>query len=378
MQVSKAITLLSQSKRANKPGIPNKDVLSLTNGDPDFDTPDHIRDAAIAAIREGHTHYTSQIGEADLRDAIARHVSGLGGGKFTADDILVTAGATSGLYATMKAYLDVGDEVLIHDPSFSLYADIARSIGAVPVFVPWDEKLRLDMDALERAVSPRTRMLLLNNPVNPTGIVFTQAEVQDVADFVIRHNMLLLSDEAYDHLVFDGHTMTSAVQFEDLADRLILINTCSKTFAMTGWRLGYVAARNSLVQAPTMIHRTSVGFVNSISQRAALAAFTSQTDWQRYMLNEYTKRRDLMCGLVNDIPGLHCEKPEGTFYVFVRVEVEMPSTAFTEHCLKHGVAVRNGPEFGPNGEGYIRLTFAGKPEHFKLGLERLENAMRLL
>ena len=378
MKVSQAVERLGQSQRANKLGRPGKEVVSLASGDPDFDTPDHIRDAAITAIREGQTHYSSAVGEADLRGAIAQHISGLGGEDFTTGDILVTAGAASGIYASMTAYLDAGDEVLIHDPSYSLYADVALSIGAVPVYVPWAANLRVDMGALEQAVTPRTRMFILNNPVNPTGIVFSGAEMQEVADFVLRNDLLLLSDEAYDHLVYDGRRMISAARFAELDDRLILINTCSKTFAMTGWRVGYVAARKNLIRAAAMMHRTSVGFVNTIAQRAAVTAFTVGTNWQGQMLGEYAVRRDLMCGVVNGIPGLRCEKPEGAFYVFVRVDVNMTSEALAEHCLKHGVAVRSGTEFGPRGEGYLRLTFAGRPAQFELGLRRLETAMRAI
>src|SRR5262249_25565828 len=160
--------------------------------------------------------------------------------------ILITNGAAAGIYASMVAYLDADDEVLLHDPSYSLYWDVARCVNATPVFVPWTANLRLDIEAMERAVTPRTRMFVLNNPVNPTGIVFTEAEIRAVADFVQRHDLVLIADEAYDHLVFDGRPMVSAGRLEEIADRTVVINTCSKTFAMTGWRIGYVAARHGL------------------------------------------------------------------------------------------------------------------------------------
>lgn len=378
IKASQAVERLSGSQRAKKLSRPSGDVISLASGDPSFDTPDHIREAGIAAIRGGKTHYSAPMGETDLRRAVASYLSTLGGGTFEADHVLITNGAASGIYASMVAYLDPGDEVLLHDPCYSLYWDVARSAGAVPVFVPWTDKLRLDMDALEQAVTPRTRMLVLNNPVNPTGIVFTDAEMKAVRDFVLRHDLLLIADEAYDHLVFDGRPMISAARFEDLMDRTIVINTCSKTFAMTGWRVGYVAARGGLLKAVAVIHRTSVGFVTTIGQKAAVTAFTTKTNWPGRMLDEYARRRDLMCELVNAMPGLHCEKPEGAFYVFVRVNAPVTSEALTEHCLKHGVAVRSGTEFGSRGEGFIRLTFAGEPAQFKPGLERLAQAMRAL
>ncbi|HUK10069.1 MAG TPA: pyridoxal phosphate-dependent aminotransferase [Stellaceae bacterium] len=376
---SQAVARLGQSQRAKNLARAPKDVISLASGDPSFDTPDHIREAGIAAIREGHTHYAPPMGDSDLRAAIARQLSTLGGGEFRADDVLITNGAASGIYAAMVAYLDPGDEVLLHDPTYSLYADVALAIGATAVFVPWDAELRLDVAALERAVTPKTRMLVVNNPVNPTGIVFTRTEMQAVADFVRRHDLMLITDEAYDHLVYDNREMISAAHFAEIADRTIVINTCSKTFAMTGWRVGYAAARGGLIRAAGVIHRTATNNMNSMAMRAAVAAYTVETDWQRRMLGEYARRRDTMCNMVNAMPGLSCAKPEGAFYVFVRVNVPMSSEELTAHCLRHGVAVRSGTEFGPRGgEGFIRLTFAGDPKEFKPGLERLDKAMRAL
>jgi len=378
VQPSQAVQRLSQSQRAKKLTRPGAEVVSLASGDPSFDTPEHIREAAIAAMREGRTHYSAPVGEADLRSAIARQLSELGGGAFRAEDIQITSGAASGIHAAMSAYLDPGDEVLLNDPCYSLYADVALAIGAVPVFVPWSAALRLDIEALQRAVTPRTRLFILNNPVNPTGIVFTGAEMQEVVEFVCRNDLLLISDEAYDHIVFDGRTMISAAGFAALADRLILVNTCSKTFAMTGWRVGYLAARSGLIRAAAVMHRNSVGFVNTFAQRAAVTAFNTNSNWPARMLEEYTGRRNLMCDMVNAMPGLSCERPEGAFYVFVRVDAPLSSEALTEHCLQHGVAVRSGTEFGPGGEGFIRLTFAGEPTKFQPGLERLARAMHAL
>ena len=379
MQISDAVKRLSQSQRAKKTTqAAARAVISLASGDPDFRTPDYIVEAALKAIQDGHTHYAPPMGLAALREVIAHDLSSLGGGPFTPDDILVTNGASSGIYAAMVATLNPGDQVLLHDPTYSLYSDVALSIGAVPVFVPWTQSLRLDMGAMERAVTPQTRMFVLNNPVNPTGVTFTPAEMQDVAEFVRRHDLLLLSDEAYDHLVFDGRPMVSAASFPELAERAIILNTCSKTFAMTGWRVGYAAARGGLCKPIGVIHRTVVNNINTISQHAALAAYSIHTGWQAEMLAEYTSRRDTMCDMVNVMPGLSCEKPEGAFYVFVRVDAKLSSEALTEHCLNHGVAVRSGTEFGPGGEGFIRLTYAGGVSSFQPGLERLHTAMKAL
>jgi aspartate aminotransferase len=379
IQVSDAVKRLGSSQRSKKLARPAPgDVISLASGDPSFRTPDYIAQAAIKAINDGHTHYAPPMGLAGLRSAIAVGLSAQGGGTFAAEDILVTNGASSGIYAAMLAYLNPGDEVLLHDPTYSLYSDVALSAGATPVLVPWTAALRLDIAAMERAITPRTRMFVLNNPVNPTGITLTPAEMRMVADFVVRHDLILLADEAYDHLVFDGRPMTSAATFPELADRTVILNTCSKTFAMTGWRVGYAAARGGLIKGIGVIHRTIVNNINSISQHAALAAYSEQTGWQGEMLAEYTRRRDVMCEMVNAMPGLRCAQPEGAFYVFVRVDAALTSEALTDHFLQHGVAVRSGTEFGPRGEGYIRLTFAGETTRFQPGLERMDKAMRLL
>jgi len=378
MRVSDAIQRLSGSQRAGNLARPGPDIISLASGDPDFRTPDYIVDAAKAALDAGLTHYAPGLGLTPLRAVIAEQLSGLGGGAFAMEDVIITNGAASGIYAAMLATLNPGDEVLLHDPTFSLYADVALSAGFVPVFVPWTVDLRLDMPALERAVTPRTRMFVLNNPVNPTGIVLTMAEMQAIADFVTKYDLLLLSDEAYDHLVFDGRPMISAASFEQLADRALIVNTCSKTFAMTGWRIGFAAARGGGATPIGVMQRTVVNNIATMNQHAALAAYSIKTSWQADMLAEYTKRRDVMCEMVNAMPGLHCEKPEGAFYVYVRVDAKVSSEALTAHCLRHGVAVRSGTEFGARGEGFIRLTFAGAITSFEPGLGRLNIAMRAL
>ncbi len=378
VRTSQAVQRLSRSQRVKKLSVDWKDVISLDRGDPSFNTPDYICEAAIEAIRQGYTHYPPAPGDPQLRSAIASQLSALGGGSFSPADVFITNGATSAIYASMVAYLDPGDEVLLHDPTYSLYQDVALSIGAVPVSVPWAPDLHLDMDALERAVTPKTRMLVINNPCNPTGVALRPDETRALADFVRRHDLLVVSDEAYDHLIYDGRPFLSFAAFEELADHAIVINTASKTYAMTGWRIGYIAARNGLVKAPTVIHRTALGGVNHIAQRAAAAAFGRETGWKQQMLAEYTRRRDLMWQMVNEMPGLSCAKPEGTFYLFVRVDVPITSERLTEHCAKHGVSVRSGTEYGPRGEGFIRLTFAGEVSEFKPGLERLGKAMRAL
>ena len=380
IKISRAALRVGSSERAKKLGssVSATDVIALHIGDPSFVTPDYVREAAIEAIQQGYTHYPPALGDVQLRKTLAEQLSSLGGGEYRPDEIMVCNGANSAIYAAMVAYLDPGDEVLLHDPTYSLYQDVALSIGAVAVPVGWDANLHLDIDALEKAVTPKTRMFVLNSPCNPTGIVLTPEENRAVADFVKRHDLLLASDEAYDHLVYDGRPFVSMAAFEDIADRTFVINTCSKTFAMTGWRVGFLAARKGLLKGAADIHRTALGTVNWIAQRAAYKAYSQKTSWQEDMLVEFTRRRDLMYTMVNEMKGLKCAKPEGTFYTFVHVEVPLTSEELTEHLMKHGVAVRSGTEYGKRGEGFIRLCFAGEIAKFKPGLERLAVAMQAL
>jgi aspartate aminotransferase len=381
VKVAQAARRVGFSERAKKLGggsAPDADIISLHIGEPSFVTPEYVRDAAIEAIHEGYTHYPPPSGDAQLRKVIAEQLSEAGGGVFSPNEVMISNGANSAIYAAMVAYLDPGDQVLLHDPTYSLYQDVALTIGATAVPVPWSSDLHLDLEALEKAVTPKTRMFILNNPCNPTSIVLTPDETCAIAKFVKRHDLLLISDEAYDHLVYDGRPFVSMASYEEIAGHTLIVNTCSKTFAMTGWRVGYLAARMGLLKPAADIHRTALGPVNWIAQRAALKAYTKKTSWQQEMLAEFTQRRDLMHAMVNETPGLKCQKPEGAFYAYVQAQVPLSSEQLTEHLMRNGVAVRSGTEYGRRGEGFIRLCFAGEIAQFKPGLERLAQAMRAL
>lgn len=374
-KVAQAVDRLRHSQRPNFAAAPARaDTINLSKGDPGFATPDYICESAAEAMRHGYTHYPPGAGDLDLRTAIAEELSATGGGLFSPSDICITNGGTTGIYATMAAYLDPGDEVLLHDPSYSLYRDIALSLGAIPVMVPWNSRFHLDPDALEGAITRRTRMLVMDDPCNPTGAVLTPDEKRSVADIVGRHNLILLSDEAYDHLVYDGRPYVSAASFAELSANALITNTCSKRFAMTGWRIGYLAAREGLLEPASKLAQMIQGGVNYPSQRAAATAYTRQSDWQQRTLAEYTRRRDLMYQLVNNAPGLSCERPEGAFYAFVKTTGNWSSRDLVARGLEHGVAVRSGTEFGERGEGYVRLSFAGEPDSYAEGVARLADA----
>jgi aspartate/methionine/tyrosine aminotransferase len=373
-QPSAAIRRLQTSERAGRSAPPGPDVIPFQLGDPDFPTPPHIVEALGDAIERGFTHYAPFQGDPELRAVIADQLSQRSGAPWTADDVLITTGGSGAIYAGMVAYLDPGDQVLMPQPTFSLYADVARSVGADVAFTPLTSDLHLDLDALRAAAGPRARMVILCNPCNPTGTVFRRDELESLAAFCVERDLLLLADEAYDHILFDGRQHVSALDLPDMADRLLFVQTFSKTHAMTGWRLGYLAGRGGIAQAGLIAHRTAVGAVNSAVQRAGLVALTTPSDWPRRMNEEYEHRRDMLDEILGGAAGISWRKPEGTFYAFVKYDAPIPARDMTAFLLERGVAVRSGTEFGPGGEGYVRMSFATSRENIREGARRLAAA----
>jgi aspartate/methionine/tyrosine aminotransferase len=371
---SALIQRLQQSERAGASAPPGPDVVPLQTGDPDFPTPPHIVQAMGDAIEQGYTHYPPYQGDPELRAVIADDLTKQSDLTWTADDVAITNGGSGAIYGAMVSYLDPGDQVLIPQPTFSLYADVAASVGAEIAYVPLDEELHLDLDALRAAAGPRAKMVILVNPCNPTGTVFRRDEIEALARFCAERDLLLLADEAYDRLLFDGRQHVSTLTLPDIADRLLFTHTFSKTYAMTGWRLGYVAARGGMAKSATIVHRTAVGTVNWAVQRAGLAALTTPSDWPDRMLEEYAYRRGMLDELLHDAEGVSWRPPEGTFYAFLKYRADMSARDMTQYLLERGVAVRSGTEFGPGGEGHVRLSFATSRDNIREGAKRLAAA----
>ena len=374
-QPSAVIRRLQDSERAGQSASPGPGVIPLHTGDPDFPTPRHIVEALGDAIERGYTHYPPYQGDPELRAVIAEQLSARSGVWWTADDITITNGGSGAIYGGMISFLDPGDQVLIPQPTFSLYADVARSVGAEATDVALTEDLHLDMDALRAAAGPRARMVILCNPCNPTGVVFRPDELEDLAAFCIERDLLLLADEAYDHILFDGRTHVSALKLPDMADRVLFVQTFSKTYAMTGWRLGYLAARGGMAKLGMVVHRTAVGTVNAAVQRAGLVALTTPSDAPKQMVEEYAYRRGMLDELLSGTQGTSWRPPEGTFYAFVKYTADMSAREMTPYLLERGVAVRSGTEFGPGGEGYVRLSFATNRDNIREGARRLAAAL---
>jgi aspartate aminotransferase len=351
-------------------------LISLAIGDPDMPTPGHIVEALEVAIRSGYTHYADRPGDPELRSALAEHLSARFGRHVVFDEVLVTQGSSAGLASTMLASLNPGDRVLIPEPTYSLYADIARFAGAEPVFVGQTSNFHLDLDQIEAHASD-CKMVVICTPCNPTGAVYTRDELLNLGAICAKFGMLVLSDEAYDQIVFDGTEFASAMEIPALQEHLVYCQTFSKTYAMTGWRLGYVHADARIVAAANTVHQTFNGSLNAAVQRAALAALTGPMDWLSTIRRTYQRRRDLVVSALRDAPGLNLHPPEGTFYAFVGNDKGLSASEMAHRVQDHGVLVRPGTEFGPSGEGFVRISFSVADEILVQGLERLRNALEL-
>jgi aspartate aminotransferase len=358
---------------------PDKDIARLNVGDPCFPTPRHIVDAATAAMTEGYTHYAPSHGDPELRMAIARRASLRAGRPIEPSEVLVTAGATEAIYCALTAILDPGDEVILFDPSYSLYAVILNQIGAKPVYVAMTAELRPDLDLLERAITNRTRLVVINNPVNPTGVVFNEAELRAIAEIAAAKDLLVLADEIYDELVFAG-VFSSCLALADLADRLLYVNGFSKTYAMTGWRLGYLVAPTELLQPVHIIHSNCVAAVNWPAQRAGIAALQGPIEPIAAMVAGYDTRRQAVLQALAGTPGLRPIVPEGTFYLYIGFTFDtlISSADLTKLLVTEGVAVRSGTEYGRAGEGYLRLSYSATLDDIRLGAERLHRVFENL
>jgi aspartate aminotransferase len=345
-------------------------VVPLSMGEPDFDTPAPIVDAAVDALRAGYTHYADFNGDPDLRALIAEQAGATRGRAVDPADVLVTHGGTAAITAAVLATVDPDDRVLVPEPTYSLYVDAVNLAGGTPVYVPTPPDHHLDLDALATEIDC-ARMVVLCNPVNPTGVVYRADELRAVAELTAGSDTLVLVDEAYANLIYDDAEFTTALAVEHLLDRLVYVQTLSKTYAMTGWRIGYVVAPPSIAPAIQLAHRTMNSSLNSAVQRAAITALRAGADLSKEMLTTYAERRDYVMGRLAGMPGVSAVRPDGAFYVLVRYPGDRPSEEVTRRLADAGVAVRAGREYGPGGEGHVRLSFAADLPVLAEGLDRM-------
>lgn len=384
---SPTLAITAKARKMREEGI---DVLSFGAGEPDFDTPEFIKDAAIAALREGFTKYTPTAGIEPLRKAICEKLWRDNGLKYEPNQIIVTCGGKHALYNTFQVICDPGDEVIIPAPYWVSYPEMVKLAEGVPVFVYADESTDFvpTIDAIRKKVTARTRAIVVNSPCNPTGAVFPRQRLEEIADLALQHDLYIISDEIYEKMVYDGHEHFSVASLsEEVKKHTILVNGMSKAYSMTGWRIGYAAAERELIAAMTRIQDQSTSNPTSIAQRAALAALKAPEDTVKQMVAAFAERRRVIVDGLNRIPGFRCAEPGGAFYAFPNVSalygkrwgdrVINNSDAFAEYLLEVArVAVVPGSGFGADEN--IRLSYACSLDTIRNGLARMAEAVQAL
>ena len=368
----------------------SKDIVSLGVGEPDFDTPWHISRAAVTCLEDGGTHYTSNLGTPALRQAIARYLARRFDAKFDwAKEILVTVGVSEALDLAIRAICSPGDEILYHEPCFVSYAPTIRLAHAVPVCVETrvEDEFRLTVAALEKKVTKKTKAILLNFPCNPTGAVLEMEEMEEILKFAEKHDLIVLADEVYSELNYEfgegtgnreqGTGLVSFASFEEYRERVVLLNGFSKSWAMTGYRLGYACGPNDIIDAMMKIHQYGIMSAPTLSQAAGVEAMDHGDKDVERMRREYKKRRDYLVPALNEM-GLKTVMPKGAFYIFSDIRsTGLADEDFALKLLKEfGVAVVPGSAFGACGAGFVRMSYATSLEKIKLAVEHIGNMLR--
>jgi aspartate/methionine/tyrosine aminotransferase len=355
-----------------------KDVIALGRGDPDLDTPEHIIAAGQKALGEGGTHYTHPLGIPQLREAIAASIKANGGGDYTAEEVVVTAGAQESMFVAMLALIDPGDEVIIPSPGYGTYHQAVELASGTIVTVPTFEKdgFALTADAVAKALTPKTRMLCLINPSNPTGMVIPPSEIEKLAALAVKHDLIVISDEIYGRLVYDNARVQPVAALPGMKDRTITIDGFSKAYAMTGWRIGYFAAPRHFTKPMAEIHHGLAICAPAVSQYAALAALTGSQDCVEDMRREYDKRRRVMMSAL-DRMGLSYPKPNGAFYVYANVSSTGASASdFCLRLLQDGkVMMFPGLLFGDHCDEYVRISLLQPIPKIEEAVRRMESVV---
>ena len=372
--VTLAISALAKAMQ-----LDGKDICSFSAGEPDFDTPEHIKAAAKQALDLGKTRYGAAAGEPQLRQAIATKLQRDNSLNYDAANILVTNGGKHSLYNLMVTLIDPGDEVIIPAPFWLSYPEMVKLVDGIPVIVPTDSSTgyKITPAALDAAITPKTKLFILNSPSNPSGVVYTRAELQALAKVVVDRDILVVSDEIYDKIVYDGVEQVSIGALgEDIFQRTIISNGFAKAYAMTGWRIGYLAAPLALIQAASTLQGHSTSNVCTFAQYGAIAALEGSQDCVETMRQAFAVRRQAIVERLQAIPGLSCAKPDGAFYVFVNIaSTQLNSLEFCQQLLEQQqVATIPGLPFGA--DDHIRISYATDLITIEKGMERLTKFMR--
>lgn len=357
-------------------------VLHFEIGRPDFDTPEYIKKAAEQALAEGKVHYTSNFGLMELRQAIADKLKRENNVDYKASEVLVTVGLSEAVFAVLATILEEGDEILVPDPVWLNYINVPNLLGAKAVTYGLTEEtgFQMDLEEVKAKITPKTRAIVIITPNNPTGGVLSEDVLKELADIAISNDLMVISDEVYERLIYDGAKHISIASLPGMKERTFTMNGMSKAYAMDGWRLGYVAAPEEYILAMNKFHQHNTTCAPNFVQVAAIAALTQEGDEIKEMVKEYQRRRDYAVKAINEIPGLHCECPKGAFYIFINCKsLNMKSADLSAYLLEEAkIALVPGDVFGPGGEGYLRMSFANSYENVVEGCAQLKKAVALL
>lgn len=372
-----AFEVLARARQLEAKG---KDIIHLEIGEPDFDTPMNIKTAAIKALQAGATHYGPAAGLPEARATIAKYVSRTRGIEVSPDNVVVTPGAKPIMFFSILACVDEGDEVIYPNPGFPIYESAIEFVGAKAVPLPLREEneFRIDIADLKQLITPKTRMLIINSPQNPTGGILTEADVREIAALAVKHDLIVLTDEVYDQLLYDGFTPFSIASVPGMQERTIILDGFSKTYAMTGWRLGFGVMPEMLAKHITKLQVNSTSCTASFTQLAGIEALTGPRDDVEKMGKEFMKRRDLIVDGLNAIDGIRCHRPHGAFYVFPNITgTGRGSKEFADYLLNEaGVACLAGTAFGRYGEGFLRFSYANSIPNIEKALGRIAAAVK--
>ena len=371
-----AFETLAKAKELERQG---KSIIHLEIGEPDFDTPVHIRDAAKQALDDGFTHYGASAGQLELREAIAKHQTERQGYEVSPGSVIVTPGGKPVMFFTIMALIEEGDEVIYPNPGFPIYESMIRYMGGTPVPMQLNEETgyNADVENLRSLITPATKLLIVNSPNNPCGSVIPEADLEKIAEMAVENDLTVMADEIYKDMYYGDEEHVSITKFPGMRERTVILDGFSKSYAMTGWRLGYGIFPEFLVEPVTRLMTNSVSCTSVFSQMAAIAALEGPQDSVVEMMKEFTVRRDLIVEGLNSLPGVTCVTPKGAFYAFPNIRgTGLSSKDFAEKAMyEAGVALLAGTAFGEFGDGYIRVSFANSRENLAEAIERLRKML---
>jgi aspartate aminotransferase len=374
-----AFTVLAKAKELERQG---KSIIHFEIGQPDFPTPKHIVRAGIDALKMGKTKYSPSLGIYPLREALANHITDRTGVPTTVENIAVTPGCKTAIFCALASVIDPGDEVMYPDPGFPAYESLIKFLGGKPVAIPLVEEreFSFDMEFLKRKFSKKTKAIIFNFPSNPTGTLLPLADMKEIAELVSKTKTWIISDEIYTRMLYEGNTYTSIYSLPGMKEQTIIVDGYSKTYAMTGWRLGYLVVPDFLINKIDLLLVNSISCTAEFTQEAGLIALKSSQKCVEEMVAEFSKRREYLISALNGIDGITCLKPGGAFYAFFNVKAYgRPSEELASYILEEaGVALLPGTAFGKYGEGYLRISYSTSIKNLKEGVGRVKEALAKL